>query len=71
LPDSFGTNSKNDDISNAVCGELCVARTYEWNAALERTLAKGRRHRYLGAAGRELMQQDVYNAPNPNLHWHV
>jgi Carboxypeptidase regulatory-like domain/TonB dependent receptor len=46
-----------------------LPRTYEWNAALERTLGKADvvTVTYLGAAGRKLMRQDVYNAPNPNF----
>ncbi|MCU1261229.1 MAG: TonB-dependent receptor plug [Bryobacterales bacterium] len=46
-----------------------LPRTYEWNAALERTLGKADviTVTYLGAAGRRLMRQDVYNAPNPNF----
>jgi len=46
-----------------------LPRTFEWNAALERTLGKADvlTVTYLGAAGRKLMRQDVYNAPNPNF----
>jgi hypothetical protein len=46
-----------------------LPRTYEWNAAVERAL--GRTDvltvTYLGAAGRKLMRQDSYDAPNPNF----
>jgi hypothetical protein len=46
-----------------------LPRTYEWNAALERTLGKADvvALTYLGAAGRKLMRQDIYSAPNPNF----
>jgi len=46
-----------------------LPRTYEWNAAVERTLGKADvlTLTYLGAAGRKLMRQDIYNAPNPNF----
>ncbi len=45
-----------------------LPRTYEWNAAAERTLGKADvvTITYLGAAGRKLMRQDLYIAPNPN-----
>jgi hypothetical protein len=46
-----------------------LPRTYEWNAAAEKTLSKADviTLTYLGAAGRKLMRQDVYNKPNPNF----
>jgi hypothetical protein len=46
-----------------------LPRTYEWNAAVERTLGKADvvTATYLGAAGRKLMRQDLYNAPNPEF----
>ena len=46
-----------------------LPRTYEWNAAVERTLGKADvlTVTYLGAAGRKLMRQDIYIAPNPNF----
>jgi len=46
-----------------------LPRTYEWNAAVEETLGKAdvMTVTYLGAAGRTLMRQDFYNAPNPNF----
>jgi hypothetical protein len=46
-----------------------LPRTYEWNAAVERTLGKADvlTVTYLGAAGRKLMRQDIYDAPNPNF----
>jgi len=46
-----------------------LPRTYEWNAAVERTIGKEDvlTVTYLGAAGRKLMRQDIYDAPNPNF----
>ena len=46
-----------------------LPRTYEWNAALERTLGKADvlTVTYLGAAGRKLMRQDIYESPNPEF----
>jgi hypothetical protein len=46
-----------------------LPRTYEWNAAVERTLGKADvlTVTYLGAAGRKLMRQDVCDALNPNF----
>jgi len=46
-----------------------LPRTYEWNAAVERTFGNDDvlTVTYLGAAGRKLMRQDFYNAPNPEF----
>jgi hypothetical protein len=46
-----------------------LPRTYEWNAAVERTLGKDDvvTVTYLGAAGRKLMRQDLLNEPNPEF----
>ncbi|MGD1093879.1 MAG: TonB-dependent receptor [Bryobacteraceae bacterium] len=46
-----------------------LPRTYEWNAALEKTFGKADvlTVTYLGAAGRKLMRTDNYNTPNPNF----
>jgi len=46
-----------------------LPRTYEWNAALERAFGKADvlTVTYLGAAGRKLMRQDIYIAPNPEF----
>jgi hypothetical protein len=46
-----------------------LPRTYEWNAAMEQMLGKADvlTVTYLGAAGRKLTRQDIYNAPNPNF----
>jgi Carboxypeptidase regulatory-like domain/TonB dependent receptor len=46
-----------------------LPRTYEWNAAVEQTLGRADVLvlTYLGAGGRKLMRQDLYNAPNPNF----
>jgi TonB dependent receptor len=46
-----------------------LPRTYEWNAAVERTFGKADviTVTYLGAAGRKLMRTDLYDAPNPEF----
>ena len=46
-----------------------LPRTYEWNATAEQALGKNDviTLTYLGAAGRKLMRQDLYYAPNPNF----
>jgi hypothetical protein len=46
-----------------------LPRTYEWNAAVEKTFgrADALTVTYLGAAGRKLMRTDDYNTPNPNF----
>jgi hypothetical protein len=46
-----------------------LPRTYEWNAALERTFGKADvlTVTYLGAAGRKLMRTDLYDAPNASF----
>jgi Carboxypeptidase regulatory-like domain/TonB dependent receptor len=46
-----------------------LPRTYEWNAALERAFGKADvlTVTYLGAAGRKLMRQNIYIAPNPEF----
>jgi TonB dependent receptor len=46
-----------------------LPRTYEWNAALERAFGSSDvlTVTYLGAAGRKLMRQDIYIAPNPEF----
>ena len=46
-----------------------LPRTYEWNAAVEQGFGNADvlTLTYLGAAGRKLMRQDIYNSPNPNF----
>ncbi len=46
-----------------------LPRTYEWNAALQQGLGNADvlTITYIGAAGRQLMRHDIYNAPNPNV----
>jgi hypothetical protein len=53
----------------AVAPNHVLPRTYEWNAAVERTLGRSDvvTVTYLGAAGRKLMRQDLYYAPNPEF----
>ena len=46
-----------------------LPRTYEWNAAVERSFGKAdvATITYVAAEGRKLMRQDLYNSPNPNF----
>ena len=46
-----------------------LPRTYEWNAAMERSLGKADviTITYVGGAARKLMRQDIYIAPNPSF----
>jgi hypothetical protein len=46
-----------------------LPRTYEWNVSVERSFGKADvlTVTYLGAAGRKLMRQDIYDAPNPQF----
>jgi len=46
-----------------------LPRTYEWNAAVDRTVGKADAFTvtYIGSGARKLMRQDYYNAPNPNF----
>jgi len=46
-----------------------LPRTYEWNAALQQGFGNADvlTMTYVGAAGRQLMRRDFYNAPNPNF----
>ena len=50
-----------------------LPRTYEWNAAVERTVGRADviTVTYVGAAGRKLMRFDLYIAPNPNFKGQV
>ena len=46
-----------------------LPRTYEWNAAVERTFGNSDvlTVTYVGAAGRKLMRTDHYESPNLNF----
>jgi outer membrane receptor protein involved in Fe transport len=46
-----------------------LPRTYQWNAALERSFGRADvlTVTYLGAEGRKLMRTDLYDAPNPSF----
>jgi hypothetical protein len=50
-----------------------LPRTYEWNAAVEKTFGKADvvTVTYLGAGGRKLVRQDAYNMPNSNFSGQV
>jgi hypothetical protein len=65
-PPRFTTNPPSP-YSAVVDPRHVLPRTYEWNAAIEQTLGKADAFTltYLGAGGRKLMRQDLYNAPNP------
>jgi hypothetical protein len=67
-PPSF-TNTPPVSYLAVVDPNHVLPRTYEWNAAVERTLGKADviTVTYLGAAGRKLMRKDILFAPNPNF----
>ena len=46
-----------------------LPRTYEWNAAIERSITNADvlTLTYVGAGGRKLMRKDIYIAPGPNF----
>ena len=46
-----------------------LPRTYEWNAAVERSFGSSDALSitYAGAEGRKLMRQDIYDGPNPDF----
>jgi len=67
-PPPFTTNPPAGYIA-VVDPNHVLPRTYEWNAAVERTIGKADviTVTYLGAAGRKLMRQDILFAPNPSF----
>jgi hypothetical protein len=67
-PPAFTTNPPVSYLA-VVDPNHVLPRTYEWNAAVETTLGKADALTvtYVGAAGRKLMRQDIYNAPNPEF----
>jgi hypothetical protein len=68
MPPPFTTSPPADYIA-VVDPNHFLPRTYEWNAAIEQSLGKADVFTitYLGAGGRKLMRQDLYNAPNPEF----
>jgi hypothetical protein len=68
MPPPFTTGPPSS-YSAVVDPNHVLPRTYEWNAAVEQTLGKSDvlTLTYLGAGGRKLMRQDLYNAPNENF----
>ncbi len=50
-----------------------LPKTYEWNAALEQSFGNADvlTLTYVGAAGRKLMRQDIYESPNPNFTYQL
>ncbi|HZD47796.1 MAG TPA: TonB-dependent receptor, partial [Silvibacterium sp.] len=63
------TTSPPSDYTAVVDPHHVLPRTYEWNAALEQGLGKNDVFTitYIGATGRKLMRQDLYDAPNPDF----
>jgi hypothetical protein len=68
MPPTFTTVSPVSFLAVVVPNHV-LPRTYEWNAAVERTLGKADvlTVTYLGAACRKLMRQDISIAPNPEF----
>ena len=66
VPPRFTTNPPSP-YTAVVDPRHVLPRTYEWNAALEQALGRADvlSLTYVGAGGRKLMRQDLYNAPNP------
>ena len=68
MPSPF-TTSPPASYLVAVDPNHVLPRTYEWNAAVEQSLGNADvlTFTYIGAAGRKLIRQDHYNAPNPEF----
>jgi hypothetical protein len=68
-PPPFTTAPPATGFMEVVDPNHVLPRTYEWNAAVEGTLGNADilTVTYLGAAGRKLMREDIYDAPNPNF----
>jgi len=68
-PAPFATTTPTSSYLDVMDPNHVLPRTYEWNAALEKTIARADvlTVTYIGAAGRKLMRQDFYRAPNPNF----
>ena len=68
IPPPFTTNPPASAMS-VVDPNHVLPRTYEWNAAIERSFSSADvlTLTYIGAGGRKLMRRDVYQAPNPNF----
>jgi len=66
-PPAFTTNPP-AAVMSVVDPNHVVPTTYEWNAAVERSISKADvvTVTYVGAGGRKLMRKDVYIAPQPN-----
>jgi len=68
-PPPFTATAPVDWYFSAIDPNHVLPRTYEWNAAVERSLGNSDvlTVSYLGAAGRKLMRQDIYDAPNASF----
>jgi hypothetical protein len=68
-PLPFTTATPTSSYLEVMAPNHVLPRTYEWNAAVEKTLGEVDvlTLTYLGAAGRKLMRRDLYRAPNPNF----
>jgi TonB dependent receptor/Protein of unknown function (DUF1275) len=68
MPPPFTTSPPADYLA-VVDPNHFLPRTYEWNAALEQSLGESNvlTFTYVGAGGRKLMRQNLYNAPNPEF----
>jgi Carboxypeptidase regulatory-like domain/TonB dependent receptor-like, beta-barrel len=63
------TTSPPAAVMSVVDPNHVLPRTYEWNAAIERSITNADvlTVTYLGAGGRKLMRKDIYIAPGPNF----
>ena len=68
VPPPF-TTSPPAAVMSVINPNHALPRTYEWNAALERSIGKADvvTLTYLGAAGRKLMRKDVFIGPSSNF----
>ena len=63
------TTSPPAAVMSVVDPNHVLPRTYEWNAAVERSITNADvlTLTYVGAGGRKLMRKDIYVAPGPNF----
>ncbi len=67
-PPPFGCTNSNCELA-VYDPNLRMPHTYQWNAALQQSLGSSQTLSisYLGAVGRQLLQQNVLTNPNPNF----
>jgi hypothetical protein len=67
-PPAFGCNGSNCELA-VFNPHLRMPHTYQWNVALQQSLGSQQTVSvtYLGAIGRQLLQQDVLEDPNPSF----